>query len=112
MSSEDSITTLEHVLERLKRDPATEADLETLRRALQAKEIDIAKGQRAVNFGGSVTGAVVVTGDNNRVLAVFNETDEYALSVLDNLTPRPVWPLLAVGLAGVAAMAVAMVDID
>ncbi|MEJ2557847.1 MAG: SH3 domain-containing protein [Anaerolineae bacterium] len=106
MSSEDLITAVEHILERLKRGPATEADLETLRRALQAKEIDIAKGQRAVNVGGSVTGAVVVAGDNNRVLAVFNETDEYALSVLEKLTPRPAWPLLVAGLAGVAGLAV------
>jgi energy-coupling factor transporter ATP-binding protein EcfA2 len=58
---------LKQALERLQAGITDTADLETLRRALQAGQIVLATGERAVAIGGSVEDTVIVTGDNNIV---------------------------------------------
>jgi HEAT repeat protein/energy-coupling factor transporter ATP-binding protein EcfA2 len=58
---------LKQALERLRAGITDAADLETLRRALQAGQIVLATGERAVAIGGSVEDTVIVTGDNNIV---------------------------------------------
>jgi energy-coupling factor transporter ATP-binding protein EcfA2 len=58
---------LKQALERLRAGITDTADLETLRRALQAGQIVLATGERAVAIGGSVEDTVIVTVDNNIV---------------------------------------------
>jgi HEAT repeat protein len=58
---------LKQALERLQAGITDAADLETLRRALQAGQIALTTGERAVALGGSVEDTVIVTGDNNIV---------------------------------------------
>jgi HEAT repeat protein len=58
---------LKQALERLQAGITDAADLETLRRALQAGQIALTTGERAVAIGGSVEDTVIVTGDNNIV---------------------------------------------
>jgi hypothetical protein len=95
----------QQALERLRQSQETWSDLETLRRALRRGQIALARGDRAVAFGGDVTDTVVVTGDQN-VVAVFKEADTYALQVLARLNARSAWSQLAVGLAGIAVLAI------
>jgi hypothetical protein len=54
---------LKQALERLQAGITDAADLETLRRALQAGQIVLATGERAVALGGSAEGALIITGD-------------------------------------------------
>jgi hypothetical protein len=54
---------LKQALERLQAGITDTADLETLRRALQAGQIALATGERAVALGGSAEGALIITGD-------------------------------------------------
>ena len=54
---------LKQALERLQTGITDAADLETLRRALQAGQIALATGERAVALGGSAEGALIITGD-------------------------------------------------
>jgi hypothetical protein len=54
---------LKQALERLQAGVTDAADLETIRRALQAGQIVIATGERAVAIGGSADGAIIITGD-------------------------------------------------
>lgn len=54
-------------LDRFANGTYTEADVATLRRALQAGKITVATGERAVAVGGDMTDAIIITGDGNVV---------------------------------------------
>lgn len=79
---------LTNLIERLKSDVLTPADLDLLREALRAGQIAIATGERAVNLGGNADGAVIVTGDHNRIIIL----QGHAATVARELTepsPKP-----------------------
>jgi len=78
---------LKQALERLQAGITDAADLETLRRALQAGQIVLATGERAVAIGGSVEDTVIVTGDNNIVFkgATAESVREALQQVLDRI---------------------------
>jgi len=61
---------LQQALQRLRDGTHTPADLEALRRALQAGQIVLATGERAVAIGGSADGAIIVTGDNPVIITL------------------------------------------
>ncbi|WP_051871218.1 nSTAND1 domain-containing NTPase [Chloroflexus sp. MS-G] len=76
---------LTNLIERLKSDVLTPADLDLLREALRAGQIAIATGERAVSLGGSADGAVIVTGDHNRIIIL----QGHAATVARELTASP-----------------------
>jgi HEAT repeat protein/energy-coupling factor transporter ATP-binding protein EcfA2 len=78
---------LKQALERLQAGITDTADLETLRRALQAGQIVLATGERAVAIGGSVEDTVIVIGDNNIVFkgATAESVREALQQVLDRI---------------------------
>lgn len=65
---------LRAVLGRLAAGTHTQGELELLGRALQAGQITLATGERAVAVGGSMTDAVIITGAGN-VVRVFKGAD-------------------------------------
>ena len=65
---------LRAILSRLAAGTHTQGELEVLGRALQAGQIALATGERAVAVGGSVTDAVIVTGEGT-VVFVFKGPD-------------------------------------
>jgi hypothetical protein len=76
------------VIERFTSGVYTPADLDLLREALRAGQIAIATGERAVSLGGSADGAVIVTGDHNRIIIL----QGHAATVARELTkpsPKP-----------------------
>jgi hypothetical protein len=73
------------VIERFISGVYTPADLDLLREALRAGQIAIATGERAVSLGGSADGAVIVTGDHNRIIIL----QGHAATVARELTASP-----------------------
>jgi len=73
------------VIERFTSGVYTPADLDLLREALRAGQIAIATGERAVSLGGSADGAVIVTGDHNRIIIL----QGHAATVARELTASP-----------------------
>ena len=62
---------LQEVLERLKAGSShSEADIQALVSAIQSGQITLATGERAAALGGDVSDAVIVTGDNNVIIAL------------------------------------------
>ncbi len=79
---------IKQALERLQAGVTTAADWETLRRALQAGQIVLATGERAVAIGGSVEDTVIVTGDNNIVSVFKGATAESVREALQKVLER------------------------
>jgi HEAT repeat protein len=83
---------LKQALERLQTGITDAADLEALRRALQAGQIALATGERAVALGGSAEGVVIVTGEGNVVQVLQGPAAETVQRLspqsLDSLTER------------------------
>jgi len=73
------------VIERFTSGVYTPADLDLLREALRAGQIAIATGERAVSLGGNADGAVIVTGDHNRIIIL----QGHAATVARELTASP-----------------------
>ena len=73
------------VIERFTSGVYTPADLDLLREALRAGQIAIVTGERAVSLGGSADGAVIVTGDHNRIIIL----QGHAATVARELTASP-----------------------
>ena len=61
---------LKRVLDRIAAGTYTDADIATLRQALQTGRITLATGDRAVALGGDAHDLVVITGDNNIVYII------------------------------------------
>jgi hypothetical protein len=83
---------LASVLDRIKAETHSDADLEVLRQALQEGHLSLATGERAVAVGGDVNDTVLITGDDN-VLHIFKgpaaETIRQVFQqVMDSLVPR------------------------
>lgn len=76
---------LTDLIERLTSGIVTPADLDLLREALRTGQIAIATGERAVSLGGSADGAVIVTGDHNRIIIL----QGHAATVARELTASP-----------------------
>lgn len=72
----DEADHLDTLLQRLADGTASETDRQTLREHIAAGHLNLATGPRAVALGGSVTDAVIVTGDGN---IVFRGGDATAL---------------------------------
>ncbi len=79
---------LTNLIERLKSDILTPADLDLLREALRTGQIAIVTGERAVNLGGSADGAVIVTGDHNQIIIL----QGHAATVVRELNEPPPKP--------------------
>jgi hypothetical protein len=73
------------VIERFTSGVYTPADLDLLREALRTGQIAIVTGERAVSLGGSADGAVIVTGDHNRIIIL----QGHAATVARELTASP-----------------------
>jgi HEAT repeat protein len=101
---------LQQALQRLKDGTHTPADLEALRHALQAGQIALATGERAVAIGGSAESVVVVTGEGNFVQVLQGPAAETVQRLspqfLDRLTERYLrslteeWQFLTVSVHG------------
>jgi hypothetical protein len=63
-----NINELSAILKRLAANTCTNADYKILYQALETRQIILATGERAVAVGGSITNAVIITGDNNKVV--------------------------------------------
>jgi len=59
---------LSAILERLVANTCTNADCQILYQTLETRQIILATGERAVAVGGSINNAVIITGDNNKVV--------------------------------------------
>jgi hypothetical protein len=73
------------VIERFTSGAYTPADLDLLREALRTGQIAIVTGERAVSLGGNADGAVIVTGDHNRIIIL----QGHAATVARELTASP-----------------------
>ena len=76
------------VIERFTSGVYTPADLDLLREALRAGQIAIATGERAVSLGGSADGAVIVTGDHNRIVILQGNAATVARELIEP-SPKP-----------------------
>lgn len=83
---------LKLALERLVAGIHSDADIQALRLALQAGQVTLATGERAVAVGGDVNDTVFVTGDGN-VVRIFKGPDAEAVrkiiqQILESIIPR------------------------
>ncbi len=76
------------VIERFTSGACTPADLDLLREALRAGQIAIVTGERAVSLGGSADGAVIVTGDHNRIIILQGNAATVARELIEP-SPKP-----------------------
>jgi len=76
------------VIERFTSGVYTPADLDLLREALRTGQIAIVTGERAVSLGGSADGAVIVTGDHNRIVILQGNAATVARELIAS-PPKP-----------------------
>ncbi len=81
-------TSLVDLIERFTSGVYTPADLDLLREALRTGQIAIVTGERAVSLGGSADGAVIVTGDHNRIIILQGNAATVARELIEP-PPKP-----------------------
>lgn len=86
MTDHDDLMT---ILDRIAKRITTEADVATLRSALQEGQIAIATGERAIAAGGNITDAVIVAGNGN-VVHIFKGQDA---AIIQRVFLTPAAPL-------------------